>query len=387
MPFTFASEPEQDPQEDQILHIQLEQAYHQLPISLLVNLLNSLLLAVILWSSFPASRLIVWLAGILIVTGLRYGLYRAYRDQHRRGGRPAIDWRRGFLIGALLSGLVWGSAGLLLHHPDSFPHQMFLLFALGGMIAGALPLLSFLPPAFTVFAIPAALPITFQMALQDDRIHLTMAAMVVIFISAMMASSAQFHRVFRESIELRLRLSSSLEEGEVLAQLARLDTLTGIANRRLFDEALDAEWKRALRNGTRLSLVMADIDHFKLYNDHLGHVAGDACLAMAAEAMATVARRPGDLVARIGGEEFAFLLPNTTLEDAQAIAEHVRDDVQALLIPHPASPIMDIVTVSLGVADIAPSPWSTPSDLVKAADAALYRAKSEGRNRISIAID
>ncbi len=132
-------------------------------------------------------------------------------------------------------------------------------------------------------------------------------------------------------------------------------------------------------------MIIADIDHFKLYNDRLGHVAGDTCLTRVAQTMATAARRPGDLVARIGGEEFAFLLPNTSLHDATTIAERVREDVFELAIPHPASPVADRVSISLGVAGLVPSDAIAMTTLMQAADAALYKAKHAGRNQIATA--
>ncbi|MBK1720840.1 GGDEF domain-containing protein [Thiocystis violacea] len=291
------------------------------------------------------------------------------------------------MIGALGSGILWGAAGIALFHPTSQLHQIFLAFALGGMIAGALPLLSALTPAFQLFAIPVSLPIILRLIAEGDRVSLTMAVLFLIFMVAMLVSSSQFSHILRESIELRLKLLSSIEEKQQQAMLARIDSLTGIANRRLFEEALANEWKRAARTRTPLSMAIADIDYFKRYNDHLGHPGGDQCLRKVAESMATAARRPGDLAARIGGEEFAFILPNTQLSDAAAIAERIREDIESLRIPHPTSPTSDCITVSLGVAEILPDETTSTRDLIKAADAALYEAKDRGRNRVMVAGD
>ncbi|NEV61737.1 GGDEF domain-containing protein [Thiorhodococcus minor] len=364
------------------LAVQIEQAYAQLRTSLTVNILNGLIVVLIFWDVLGPRRLLAWLLALYAVTLLRYLVLREFEAPAKRSRQSHLDWGSLFMLGALASGLVWGTAGIVLFHPTSVAHQIFLAFVLGGMIAGALPLLSAIVPAFPLFAIPVAIPIMLELATAGTRLHLTMALLVLIFLVAMLVSSARFSRVFRESIELRIKLSSSIKEKEQEALLARIDTLTGIANRRLFDEALASEWRRAQRTETRLSLLIADIDHFKRYNDQLGHPAGDACLKKVAASMATAARRPGDLAARIGGEEFAFILPNTGYRDAGAIAERIREDILALQIPHPASPISDCVTISLGVAELRPKAGTSPQALIQAADDALYRAKSQGRNQV-----
>jgi len=169
-----------------------------------------------------------------------------------------------------------------------------------------------------------------------------------------------------------------------LAQQASTDGLTGVANRRRFDEMLPKEWRRAMRVGDPLSVLLIDIDHFKAFNDRYGHPGGDECLRMIADTIATVIRRPHDLVARYGGEEFVAVLPVTTPEGAKQIAESLRAAIAALGVPHAAVP-GGAVTASIGVATTIPSGDSLPASLVAAADGALYAAKRNGRNRIAVA--
>lgn len=167
-----------------------------------------------------------------------------------------------------------------------------------------------------------------------------------------------------------------------LEELSATDGLTGLANWRTFNSHLHAEWRRAVRARSPLALVMADIDHFKAYNDTCGHLAGDACLRRVASAMLGIARRTADLIGRWGGEEFALLLPGTPEEGTVAVAEAMRSAIEELGIPHPSSSVGPVVTLSLGLAVLVPEEGMSPNDLVAAADAALFAAKREGRNRV-----
>jgi diguanylate cyclase (GGDEF)-like protein len=171
---------------------------------------------------------------------------------------------------------------------------------------------------------------------------------------------------------------------ERLEELSRVDGLTGIANRRHLDEELEREWRRMLRQEKHLSVIMCDIDHFKLYNDTYGHQQGDVCLAKVAKAIKNSINRPADLVARYGGEEFCLVLPETTQEGAAILAEIVRENVKYLQIEHRSSPASKLVTLSLGVASMIPDRNSKPSVLLEAADRALYQAKGNGRDRVEV---
>ncbi|MBK7327067.1 MAG: diguanylate cyclase [Propionivibrio sp.] len=177
---------------------------------------------------------------------------------------------------------------------------------------------------------------------------------------------------------LTRKLDSANQE---LKRLTSLDGLTGIPNRRHFDEVLAREWRRAMRQGEELSILMCDIDFFKNFNDTFGHQKGDECLRQVANALADSLDRGGDLLARYGGEEFIAVLPGTTLEGASFIAAQMRQSICQLNISHPDTPFGK-VTASFGVASAVAMPETDPLKIVGAADTAMYKAKKSGRNRV-----
>ncbi len=191
---------------------------------------------------------------------------------------------------------------------------------------------------------------------------------------------------------VRARMRTQLilrERTRQLLRLASIDGLTGLANRRSFDETLDQEWRRARRNRTPLSLALIDIDFFKRYNDHYGHQAGDDCLKTVATTLAHAAERPGEIVARYGGEEFAVVLPLCDATTARGLAEKMRKRVADLALPHAGSLIGDHVTISCGVATVmgdTDQSGAMPDEaaLITAADQALYAAKEAGRDRVEV---
>ncbi len=188
-----------------------------------------------------------------------------------------------------------------------------------------------------------------------------------------------------KDISERKRMEADLQQANrELNRLIIIDGLTQIANRRRFDECLKQEWLRMGREKSPLSVIMCDVDSFKLYNDHYGHLLGDECLRAVARAVECCTKRPADLAARYGGEEFAVLLPNTTAEGAAAVAETIRQKVRGLMIDHAVSPADKYVTLSLGVAGVVPTGKSDPQTLLEASDSALYEAKKRGRNQVCV---
>ena len=185
-----------------------------------------------------------------------------------------------------------------------------------------------------------------------------------------------------QDITERVKFAADLQAAnEKLERLTVTDGLTGVGNRRLFDQKLAAEWARCARRGVPLGLLMVDIDHFKLYNDHYGHQSGDEALRRVAEILARCVQRSGELVARYGGEEFAVLLPGSDMESATTVAEGFLAQLAKADLAHIASPTSPLLTMSIGVASVLPTPSAAPAQLVQSADNALYIAKHLGRNR------
>jgi len=185
-----------------------------------------------------------------------------------------------------------------------------------------------------------------------------------------------------KEIDLRRRAEEYLRQSNAELQvLAHTDRLTGVANRNQLDQQLAMEWQRHRREQKPIALLMIDADHFKAYNDCFGHLAGDRCLIRIAEVVQRTCNRPGDLLARFGGEEFVLLLPDTDCQGAVTVAERVQEALEHQAIPHPKAVVAGRVSVSIGIACQVPDAHNTPQELLASADAALYRAKAGGRNR------
>ena len=209
---------------------------------------------------------------------------------------------------------------------------------------------------------------------------------------ARVENQLEIHRLRIELTDKNLRLEQEIKQHQItekkllklnqkLNKLATLDGLTNIPNRRYFDDFLIREWRRSRREQFPLSLIICDIDYFKLYNDFLGHQAGDDCLRQVAQKISKTVRRPGDLVARYGGEEFIILLSQTPAKNALLVAQTIGCEVKNLKLYHPQSSVNKYVSLSLGVSSIIPDFKSTKNQLLITADKALYLAKQQGRDR------
>ncbi len=256
----------------------------------------------------------------------------------------------------------------------AYPPLVFMV-CLFGLPGGAVALFitSFIAIGFTLHG-------TGPVTLEAPWSGVTRLLIMQIFVSAAAILVLPLSAILAERDRAALELERSREQ---LAELARTDPLTGLANRRQLNETLERECRRANRNHTPLSLALLDVDYFKTFNDQYGHQAGDECLRAVCEVVKTFGRRPGDVAARYGGEELAVLLVAATADAAWSQAEALRQAVQDLRLPHAGNEVCGVVTVSVGVATVHPRNQSvTPKMLIERADEMLYEAKRQGRNRV-----
>ncbi|MBU1054918.1 MAG: diguanylate cyclase [Proteobacteria bacterium] len=184
---------------------------------------------------------------------------------------------------------------------------------------------------------------------------------------------------------VKARVNTHLElkrKSDMLEHMLAIDSLTEIPNRRHFDKVFESEWNRAKRSGSLVSLVILDIDYFKKFNDNYGHPAGDECLKLVAQELKQCIKRSGEIIARYGGEEFAAILPGVSQDDAQKLAEKLRNHIESLQIIHAYSDVADCITISLGVATTSPKDGLEPAEFINTTDKMLYEAKSQGRNQV-----
>ncbi|HKK15618.1 MAG TPA: diguanylate cyclase [Gammaproteobacteria bacterium] len=222
-----------------------------------------------------------------------------------------------------------------------------------------------------------------------DTFHTYLFLFGVVYLIVILTLFNWYYITLTDSIRIRLQnfelVESLRESNRQLSELSTIDGLTGIANRRHFDELLEKETMRAKREGKPISLLMLDIDFFKQYNDEYGHLKGDECLQEISQALQQKIKRPGDIVARYGGEEFCIIMPDTDQAGALQLAQQIQDGIEQLRIYHGKSTLASHVTVSIGVATLLPTGKYNTREFINAADTALYAAKNEGRNMIKIA--
>jgi len=207
---------------------------------------------------------------------------------------------------------------------------------------------------------------------------------------ALLAGAVDYLRKPLHPVLALARIKAQLQRRAEIARLEALsatDGLTGVANRRYLDQFLNAEWRRAQREGGNIGLIMVDLDHFKRFNDYYGHVRGDECLREVSQALKHCVQRPRDLVARYGGEEFAIVLPSIQFEGVEVVAQRLQQVIAQLKLTHETSPVSDYVTLSMGLAWCEPVAGEHWTLLVEAADEALYTAKAAGRNGHSETVD
>jgi len=330
--------------------------------------------------------IIIWLALLVAVCFYRLNLTRQFNPSHYHDPNSIVLWANKHILLTTIINTIWGAAGFILL-PENFSHQVLLAAILFSVLLISIPVLSISRFAYSIqlFAVltPILVSLTVKPAYTSSGDGFLLPMGILIFAGTLFSVSEYIHRML---MDLRDSQSS-------LKKQANTDTLTQIANRRAFDQTFKNEWRRTTRDELPISLLLIDIDNFSLYNETQGQRAGDNCLKSIASCMEVVTRRPADLAARYSGEEFAVLLPNTTMENATMLGEKLRAKVEQLQIPHPSSE-HKVVTVSVGVSCCAPKTEEEkaeaeeddvmfPAMLMNAADNAMFLAKKQGRNRVA----
>ncbi len=397
-----------------------EAAFGHIPTDFFGTLINAVVLSLLLAGQTPAPMLGAWLVltSLLAAARLTVGVVWSARAATER---PLLH--RAFSGSLMVHGLVTAIPFLLLTPPDAVAERCAILVWLAGTSAWVATAYAFVLEAALGFMFFQFAPVTVMLLLSGNHYwqlvgvacfaYLPAMSMVVVRNHALIMRGQINHfekeelaaELLREKsavdarnivlaadLEQRARTEQELREAKdraeqlaaELEKLSALDGLTGIANRRRFDQLFEREWNRAARSGHPLALILCDIDYFKEFNDHYGHQAGDTCLRQLAHLLESTLRRGGDLAARYGGEEFAILLPDTTLANAIALAETLRESLRKLAIPHAGSHIGASLSVSFGVAAALPSRGRSTTELLREADEALYGAKAAGRDRVAV---
>ncbi|MFT7288529.1 MAG: diguanylate cyclase (GGDEF)-like protein [Halieaceae bacterium] len=372
--------------------------------SMSANLLGALAFMGLLWPYFELVHMLLWGFGMLTLLLLRsLHMSSALADQRYRLRPRRLFWN--LIIGSALTGGLWSASFIYAsgHVPINLQYVLLLIIVMISAIS--LAVMVVVREYFLAFAFAALWPIGWWSLVNfwEQPNNLLLGLLILAILGLLVAASNGIHTTFRRMLSLSWQqetmarelgqLTNSLRDRNrqlqdarrQLTDLANIDELTGLGNRRLVNQALLEELNRARRSDTFLSVILMDVDFFKNYNDTYGHPAGDDVLRRLGDLMQRAAARAGEVVGRYGGEEFIFILPNTTLVNALQTAERLQRLVNDENIPHRTSAVADHVTISQGVLSLKPGDEVEPGTMIDRVDAALYRAKREGRNTITVA--
>ena len=358
--------------EEQIRKAQIQLCYETTLPGQFVTVVNGALVYAFLRSVIDSEMLGGWVAALVAIGALRIVAYVNFRRCADLSANLR-KWEIVSLAGAVLAGLLWGSAGIVMFVPDSMPHQVFLSFVIAGMTAGAVTTLSVQLPAAIIFIFLAITPLAYSFVGTVHEFGAPMSLMVVLFMLMMIVASVRFFRNYRNTLAAGLRREAAEKE---LEQIAYYDPLTGLPNRRLFADHMQRAIAAARRHHTLLAVCYLDLDNFKPVNDRYGHETGDRVLVRAARTLQDSVRG-GDIVARWGGDEFALLL--TDLKDAEACVNALERLIKTIAVTQNLNGVSYSLSASIG-ATLGPGDSDDPDTLMRHADHAMYLAKRAGRN-------
>ncbi len=364
---------------------QVRIVYSQSSTAIVGGSIVSVLFVWMFWNVSDHAVLLGWWACSQVVLLVRIVPYVAFN--RRRDNSGIQRWGDVYAFLAFLQGSIWGAAWLILLPVSDPMYNVVAVTWIIGLTAASVSAYIAHLRSLLAFFVPVDAPGLAQLVAIGGRLHLGLALVVVIYIIVALRALIPINRSMIRAIGLNFKLEEEIRERQrveiQLRELSLRDGLTGLSNRRHFDSTLDIELQRAQRHSQPLSLVLMDIDDFKLFNDTYGHVEGDECLRRLSALIEGAVKRTGDLAARYGGDELALILPDADAEDARRITEGMRQGVYDLAIPHESSSVegCDRITISAGIATMMPDRDSVAADLVVLADEALYSAKRSGRNR------
>ncbi len=338
----------------------------------------------------------VWWFAFMLITLLRtWNTFRFCRFHQKNKVTDFELWLKKFSVYTFLSAFAWCMGAILIGSKLDQLSQVYIFIVLLGVSAAAIPLLGVMQSVMLLFQVITTIPYLLYIAITLEDKGTVLVYMFGLYMIGVIVAIRRMDSNLSESLSMQYEKSqlvnslsiSNMElihANEQLETMSMEDALTGLHNRRYFEMKLESEWKRDVRQRTVLSLMIIDIDYFKLYNDTYGHAEGDACLKEVARVLRSSLNRVTDMVARIGGEEFVVLLPGVDSENVQKVADQIQVRLEQAKLVHATSPLSDYVTMSIGIASVIPDKQATPLMLFKVADKALYKAKSQGRNKVVV---
>lgn len=351
--------------------------YSQIPVIAAGNL--SLMTANVMAYGDKLSSMVLALfaSSVISLTLVRVGMFGFYRQSRFR---LFSALRHSWILSlfSAVNGLIWTGWGVYVVSHLPHPDTLIMLVIQAGICAGTVSTSSASRVGLALFVVPVLLSLVFLEAAAKTRDGDVLAIVIFLYLLLILSSSQRIYKTLRDSIVLAQKNRMLADE---LYRHSNTDGLTGIANRRFFDNSFPVSWIRAQQHGTPLSVLLVDVDFFKLYNDSKGHLDGDECLRRIALSLQGFFNDEQVCVARYGGEEFVVVLP-VNLSQAFELAEAFRQQILDAAIPHERAAPMGVVTVSIGVASAGVGTQDEPVNLLDAADRALYRAKHSGRNRV-----
>lgn len=358
----------------QILIESLTFLYRSLPSAALGHSIAGGFVVFALYDAVSPERLFIWLFSIMFIAFARIGMTSFVERRMVDAEISDIEsWASWLMIMTFVQTSIWGSSVFFLW-PEDQTSRALLIVTLAGVIAAGGIMLALHRKSFVIYCLPVALPALFQLIMTGGRMEYTLAGLLVVYSAILLVSVNRLTEVFLEGLRLRFLMQNE----------SRTDALTELANRRHFDEAVHDFWQQSIRTQQPIGLLVLDVDYFKNYNDYYGHPQGDIALKKLSELLRKVASRSTDLCARIGGEEFAVVMPATDLDGCKRVAEAIQAELTRARVPH-RNCDHGFLTVSIGLNMKIPEREDKVDHFIMETDMALYDAKEAGRNCIAVA--